>query len=373
MKNKIIVKALVFEIILLFLGAGVVSGLNENSITNFKPMNNGNWLYVGGNESGNYSNIQDAIDNASMGDTVFVYDDSSPYQENIHINKQILVIGENKDTTIINGVTGQHHVVRIAAKNAEINGFTIIGEAGGQDGVVVYPLIEESVISNNIIKDCYYGILLQATSGRMTISDNIILNNDYEGLLLQDSDRNVITGNTIEENSHFGITMELNSAQNWIIGNAINDNFAGIQIISTSKQNNISGNQILNNEMEGILINGLLSTANEITGNNISSNKIGVKIYNGGKNIITSNNINDNSNSGIYLSVSNQNIIKVNNFIGNKRNAHFIFSFGNTWNSNYWDNWIGFKIPLFKMFPKTIRGIVLRNYDWNPQEEPYDI
>ena len=38
--------------------------------------NAGNTLYVGGNGSGNYTKIQDAIDNASDGDTVFVFDDS---------------------------------------------------------------------------------------------------------------------------------------------------------------------------------------------------------------------------------------------------------------------------------------------------------
>jgi hypothetical protein len=33
----------------------------------------GNWLYVGGSGPGNYTKIQDAIDNASNGDTVFVF------------------------------------------------------------------------------------------------------------------------------------------------------------------------------------------------------------------------------------------------------------------------------------------------------------
>jgi len=375
MRNKIIGKGLVFGIVLLFVGAGVVSALNENSITNYKPMVRGNWWYVGGGNPGNYSKIQDAIDNASNGDTVYVFDDLSPYHENIRINKQILVIGENRDTTVISGVIGQDHVVRIASKNAEINGFTIIGATGGQDGVTVYPLMEESIISNNIIQGSSYGIYLQATSTRTTISDNIISTNDFQGIFCQGSDRNVIDGNTIAGNGDFGIAMELNSIQNWIIDNTIEDNLGGIQLTGSSSQNNISGNQILNNDMEGILIKGLLCTANEITKNNISGNKAGIKISSGGKNIITSNNIKDNSMKGISLSVSNENIIEKNNFIGNRKNAGFVASFGTSWDSNYWDNWVGvkFKAPLFKMFPKIIRGIVLRNFDMNPQEEPYEI
>ena len=375
MRNKIICKELVFGIVLLFVGAGVVSALNENSTINYKPMDLGNWLYVGGGGLDNYTRIQEAIDNASDGDTVYVFDDLSPYQENIRINKKILVTGENRETTIISGVTGQDHVVRINSKNAEINGFTIKGAAGGQDGVTVYKLKEDNIISNNIIKESSYGIYLQATSTRTTISDNIISNNDFQGIFCQGSGRNVITGNTISANGKFGISMELNSIQNWIIDNTIENNFGGIQLTGSSKQNNISGNQILNNDMEGILIKGLLCTANEITKNNISGNKAGMKISSGGKNIITSNNIKDNTMKGISLSVSNENIIEMNNFIGNRKNAGFVASFSTTWDSNYWDNWIGVKLdlPLFKKFPKVIRGIVMRNFDTNPQEEPYDI
>ena len=42
-------------------------------------IHNGNTLYVGGNDHGNYTKIQDAIDAARDGDTIFVYEDSSPY------------------------------------------------------------------------------------------------------------------------------------------------------------------------------------------------------------------------------------------------------------------------------------------------------
>ena len=49
----------------------------------------GKTLYVGGSGPGNYSSIQEAIDNASDGDTVFVFDESSPYNESITINTSI--------------------------------------------------------------------------------------------------------------------------------------------------------------------------------------------------------------------------------------------------------------------------------------------
>lgn len=378
MINKILKKSMAFSLATLFIGIciiPIIGSLELNNRIGVLGTEKGNTLYVGGSGGGNYSTIQDAIDAAVNGDTVYVYDDSSPYQENIRINKQISVIGENRDTTNINGVTGQDHVVRMSSKNAEINGFTIRGAAGGQDGIVVFPTIEESSISNNIIKDNSYGIFLQATSGRITISDNTISDNNFQGILLQESDRDVISRNTISGNGDFGIGIETISKQNEITDNTIEDNYAGIRIAGSGSQNLISGNHILNNNMEGILIEGVLSTANEITGNNISGNNAGIKISSGGKNIITSNNINDNSMEGIFLSLSNENIIEMNNFIENRKNARYIISFRNTWDKNYWDDWIGirFGIPLFKMFPKSIRGIFLRSYDLNPQEVPYTI
>lgn len=47
----------------------------------------------------NYTQIQDAIDNANEGDTIFVY--NGIYYENIIINKGLILQGENKDATIL--------------------------------------------------------------------------------------------------------------------------------------------------------------------------------------------------------------------------------------------------------------------------------
>ncbi len=67
----------------------------------------GNTLYVGGSGPDNYTSIQDAINNASNGDTIFVY--SGRYYEDIYIWKNINLIGEDRNTTIIElgrGVSG---------------------------------------------------------------------------------------------------------------------------------------------------------------------------------------------------------------------------------------------------------------------------
>lgn len=43
------------------------------------PTSGGATLYVGGSGFGNHSTIQEAIDKADSGDTIFVYDDKAPY------------------------------------------------------------------------------------------------------------------------------------------------------------------------------------------------------------------------------------------------------------------------------------------------------
>ena len=111
----------------------------------------GNTLYVGGSGEGNYTRIQDAIDNASDEDTVFVYAYSSPYYENVVVNKSIFLLGENRDTTVIDGYENGN-VVYVTADGVTISGFTIMN---GKDdyihaGVDIYANYTE--ISRNIIE-----------------------------------------------------------------------------------------------------------------------------------------------------------------------------------------------------------------------------
>jgi len=105
MKNICLKKSFICGIIVLLIGSGVVSAFYGNPSNNSKPMNSGNWLYVGGSGPGNYSTIQSAIDAANSGDTIFVY--NKIYYENVFIGKNnIRLIGEDKNTTIIDASNG---------------------------------------------------------------------------------------------------------------------------------------------------------------------------------------------------------------------------------------------------------------------------
>lgn len=69
-----------------------------------------------------YATIQEAINNANEGDIIYVT--SGIYYENVVVNRTVVLIGENRYATIIDGnKTGDtFHVI---ANNVTISNFTI--------------------------------------------------------------------------------------------------------------------------------------------------------------------------------------------------------------------------------------------------------
>lgn len=349
MKNELLARSLVFGIVVLFFGASVTSAYNVEPSLSAQPINRGNTLYVGGSGPGNYTTIQAAINNATNGDTIFVYNNT--YNENIDTKlKKISLMGEERDITIIQGQTTAP-VVRIGSSDVTIAGFTVIGTPT-EVVIQVASLSDNVFIFNNVIKDGGYGISLLPTTSKVTISDNTIINHAFIGIQLQTSSYDVISGNRIENNGGQGIELSL-----------------------SSNHNSILNNSIINNAKEAILVGGITSTENTIAGNNISHNQIGIRFTSAGSNTIRSNNIQGSTMEGVLLQSSNENAIEKNNFIQNKRQAAFKLSSRNTWDANYWSNWIGFKLtqPLFQKFPKVIGGLLRINFDWHPAKLPYNI
>ena len=114
MRNNWFRKGLVIGIIVLFIGMSINSSTGRRvEMKSTTQTLRGNTLYVGGIGPGNYTTIQNAIDNASDGDTVFVYAYSSPYYENVLVNRSINLIGEDKNTTIIDGSDKMKFLVNI--------------------------------------------------------------------------------------------------------------------------------------------------------------------------------------------------------------------------------------------------------------------
>ena len=74
----------------MFVSVSIISSTSSTMRKKYTvPISSGDILYVGGSGPNNYTRIQGAINDANNGDTVFVYDDSSPYIEGIVIDKRM--------------------------------------------------------------------------------------------------------------------------------------------------------------------------------------------------------------------------------------------------------------------------------------------
>ena len=116
-------KPLIVGVIILLITMGLTPSTETKSMEqSFQSALDSNTLYVGGSGPGNYTKIQDAINNATSGDTIFVY--SGIYYENVIIDKSINLIGKDRNTTIIDG-RNSSDVVYVTADWIKINNFTI--------------------------------------------------------------------------------------------------------------------------------------------------------------------------------------------------------------------------------------------------------
>jgi len=361
MKNRLLRKGLVFGIIVLFVGAGITPstfGINKEKV------------FFTVQKSGGY--IQDLIDNASDGDTINI--PSGIYYENILIDKSINLIGEDRDTTIIDG-NESGNVINISANWVNISGFTL--QYGYPYGINIssnFNKISDNKITNNI-----FGIIIYYSDYNIITANNIS-NNGGGGLILECCDFTTINNNNISFNrAHiFGLGIILNnsSSNNISYNNVISNQHWGIRLTYSSNYNNIMGNKILNHQ-DGIHI--YYSNNNIIMENNISNNENGIYLDDSKFNTITGNNINSNKVYGLNLKDSSINIILKNNFQGNERVAFFSDSFLNRWKRNYWNR------P--RIMPKLVLGtisihlpwpfqdIVVRwvNFDWRPALKPYNV
>ena len=126
-------------------------------------------ITVDQNGGGDYIKIQDAIDNASDGDQIRIW--NGTYYEDIIVNKSILLLGNSTSSTIIEGKgTGVSIIIQssdVRLANISINNKPI--NINGAYGLHIY---QESNIT---IDNCYF---YYSTRGAdISRSSNIIINN----------------------------------------------------------------------------------------------------------------------------------------------------------------------------------------------------
>lgn len=347
-------------------------------------------LYVGGSGPGNFSKIQDAIDNASEGDAVFVY--SGLYVETLFIDHSILLTGIENHTTIVDGgATGS--VVFISADDTSIQGFTIQNARDDihSAGIEVQNAANVLIIGNIIQENGMLGIFLDGPDTLGTkIIGNTVRNNSY-GIYLSDSPNTLISENNISENGEgvyvvgsFTSTIRFNTLINRglgvhiehsysqvVSGNRIVGNSQGVYMFNSSKVT-FNANTISWNRWYGIWFKEC--SDNIVIGNTISNNiDVGLFLESSYDITVKNNTFWDNDN-GVYLKDSAGNIIQNNNLRNYKMNAcfvhHTLIHRRNIWKQNYWERPRLLPYPILGCIKLEKATISWMNIDWAPLSQP---
>ena len=369
-------KTFVVSIIVLFLLACIYPSSAVDTIKEYIiPLNNGNTLYVGGSGPGNYTNIQDAIDNASDWDTVFVY--SGIYFENVLITVNISLIVENRDTTIIDA-NYTKSAVSFRCEGGRVSGFTLQHGAnksshGGIQLGRFNGYFKYHVVDGNKIVDNLYGIY-GFGSDECIISNNIIMNNRESGIYLLSEDKNQIYGNIVVDNEVDGILVGC-SDDNKIFNNYIENSSFGMQIYECG-YHEVFENYVTNCSYYGICYESLTwyggsgkGDWGRIYSNILKKNNIGVFVL-GNAITIEKNNFFENNKSGFFVVVDDY----------FPRIIYHLSRRLNNWKNNYYDDLEGLFRPkiiwgevgwvIFYYFYIPLNSI---DIDFNPAREPFDI
>jgi parallel beta-helix repeat protein len=357
-KNPILVKrTLVIGTLILFFGLCINSSIGsivEKEPTN--PLKNGNTLYVGGSGPGNYSTIQEAIDAASDGDTIFIYSGIYHPESNIHIYKELCIVGEDKENVIFEREYGSQSL-SIRAKNVEIRSITFKNfEVTNQ---VQY---DNTIISNNIF-------IINNNAGHWNPWIMLIAGENNE------ISNNIFTStNPGSKRGPFTVIF-FQSYESKLINNIIDGFKSGITAVDILDYSYYVDDYPRGN--------------NTIEGNTFSNNSCGIdltpSLYPKFRSKIINNNFIDNEKNAIFYAriPSIMDIIK--NFILKLKSPsenYKLFDLTNKyWDGNYWDDYDGDG-------PKKISGRIQTaglfnqfllydfpwvNYDLHPAKEPYDI
>ena len=113
-------------------------------------------IYVpeGGNQT-----IQQAVNNATAGDTIIVR--NGTYNENVKVNKSLTIKSENGSANcVVQAANPNDHVFEVTAHYVNISGFTVTNATGsGQSGIYLSSQ-DHCNISDNNASDNYRGIFL---------------------------------------------------------------------------------------------------------------------------------------------------------------------------------------------------------------------
>ncbi|KAF5437779.1 CASH domain-dontaining protein, partial [Candidatus Methanophagaceae archaeon] len=142
-------------------------------------VNGTGWWRNNGTFNASSTRIQHAIDNATAGDSIYVYNGS--YSENVNVTKQLSLQGEGPDVVNVTNSTAEHHVFNVTANYVNISGFNVTGATGNMKaGIYIGNDVDHCNISGNIVSDNYIGIYLNSSSSNNLFANNTISDNIWD-------------------------------------------------------------------------------------------------------------------------------------------------------------------------------------------------
>jgi len=391
-------------VVVFILLSSILSIVDSSEISN-------NIVYVDDDGGADYTRIQDAIDNASDGDTIFVY--NGTYYGKIIINKSITLIGENNTNTIIKPDNPEesaqlNRIITIYSDNVQVKNLCL----RPYNNIKMYntrPIYAKNsrnlIIQNNNIINCNGRIIFDTNTSAEILDNHIHSYNGFPARCIY----------FINPPLDSTIKISRNSIINY--GTGIDFNFyetAPSQIIIYNNHIEFPfGQHSSNNFDSGISFSHTVDTNYHL---NISHNNItgftfgfyfsgsGIPLDNSSIHIFLNSFYNEKSDLYLLPNSKRSNeplIVTNNNFFGENKQELFIeniildpfmipfllnYSMGliqkNSieWSSNYWHHH-------YTLLPKLIPGIMIIylqfpfigivfnifKIDVSPATEPYDI
>ncbi|MFQ5909236.1 MAG: nitrous oxide reductase family maturation protein NosD [Thermoplasmata archaeon] len=215
-----------------------------------------------------YQTIQEAIDAANPGDTIFVYEGT--YPEHVIVNKTVALKGEDEGLVIVTG-SGSGTVFLVTADSVSISRFTI---RDGEYGIFSDKTVA-LVIDHNIITNYTYGTYQNRTTDSW-VTYNDISQGEY-GIVTYEAHNDAIRHNDISYNTVYGAkdyNSQLKNCFNW--------------------------NRFFKNKVAYYYDPDQELSTLEFDGNIIEDNEIGIKVY-GASTVNLTNNTIRNNTYGVYL------------------------------------------------------------------------
>jgi nitrous oxidase accessory protein len=129
----------------------------------------------------------------------------------------------------------------------------------------------------------------------------------------------------------------------WCDRSVYNDNTASGNMVGLalmfSKRITANGNTLYNNTTHGILLTQV--TRSEVAKNVIIGNSKGIFVYNSLYNKIQDNFVARNNLGLHYWGGSEENEIRDNAFVGNEVQVKFVAAHDQTWDGNFWSDYVG--------------------------------